>query len=291
MNPVLILGGSGQVARALAARLPQAVVLGRPAFDFDRLDEIPALLARIAPRLIINAAAYTAVDKAESEPEAADRANHLGPKLLAEHAAQAGIALIHISTDYVFDGTKTAPYVETDPTGPTGIYGATKRAGEHAVLAACKRAIVLRTAWVYDATGRNFVRTMLSVAQTRPSLRVVADQIGNPTHAGALADAIVAMATRIEAGWRDEFAGVFHAAGTGAVSWYGFALEIFRQGALHGRAVPEVAAITTAEYPTPAKRPANSRLDCGKLARVFGITLPAWQDSLAPVVAEICAQG
>lgn len=291
MSGVLILGGSGQVARALSRRLPDATVLGRPAFDFDRLAEIPATLARLAPRLIINAAAYTAVDKAESEPDAADRANHLGPALLAHHAAQAGIALIHISTDYVFDGSKPTPYVETDPTGPTGVYGATKLAGERAVLDACKRAIVLRTAWVYDAEGRNFVRTMLTLAQTRPSLRVVADQIGCPTHAGALADAIVAIKSRIDAGWQDAYGGVFHAAGTGFTSWHGFAQEIFRVAALQGRAMPEVAAITTADYPTPARRPANSRLDCSKLAQMFGITLPAWQDSLAPVVAEICGQG
>jgi dTDP-4-dehydrorhamnose reductase len=281
---ILILGGSGQVARALASRLPDAMVLGRPDFDFDAPERITPTLEGIAPRLIINAAAYTAVDKAESEPEAADRANHTGPRLLAEYARRAGIALIHISTDYVFDGSKTEPYVETDPTGPTGVYGATKLAGEQAVLAACDRAIVLRTAWVYAAEGKNFVRTMLSLGSRMPKLRVVADQVGNPTSAADLAGAIAGIIARIEAdGWKPEFAGVFHAAGTGAVSWHGFALEIFR---LAGMAV-DVAAITTAEYPTPAKRPANSRLDCGKLERVFGLKLPAWQESLARVVAEI----
>ena len=292
LNPILITGGSGQVARALGLLLPDAVVIGRPEFDFDTLDAIPATLARLAPRCIINAAAYTAVDKAEADQEAADRANHLGPRILAEYAAQAGIPLIHISTDYVFDGTKPAPYVETDPTGPTGVYGATKLAGEHAVLAACERAIILRTAWVYAAEGKNFVRTMLALGQKMPKLRVVGDQIGNPTCADDLATAIVNIAALIErGGWKPEYRGVFHASGTGSVTWHGFATEIFRLAAEHGRPMPEVDAITTADYPTPAQRPANSRLDCGKLEAVFGQRLPGWQQSVALVVAEIIDAG
>jgi len=289
---ILVLGGSGQVARGLMAQggdLPLAL-RGRPEFDFDAPERIPALLAEIKPRLILNAAAYTAVDKAESEPEAADRANHLGPKLLADYAAAQGIPLIHISTDYVFDGSKRAPYVEDDATGPTGVYGATKLAGEQAVLASGAQAIILRTAWVYAAEGKNFVRTMLGAAQRVPKLRVVADQIGNPTCADDLAAVMLAITRRILAeGWQPEFGGIYHAAGTGSASWYQFAVEIFRLAAAHGRPMPEVEPISTADYPTAAKRPANSQLDCGKLELVFGLALPRWQKSLARVVDEVCA--
>ncbi|MDR3525230.1 MAG: dTDP-4-dehydrorhamnose reductase [Acetobacteraceae bacterium] len=289
---VLVLGGSGQVARALMAQGDDVplVLRGRPALDFDAPDQIPALLTDIKPRLILNAAAYTAVDKAENEPEAADRANHLGPRLLAAYAAAHGIPLLHISTDYVFDGSKRGPYVEEDATGPTGVYGASKLAGEHAVLASGAQAIILRTAWVYAAEGKNFVRTMLGAAQRVPKLRVVADQIGNPSCADDLAAAMLAITRRILAeGFQPEFGGVFHASGTGATSWYHFAVEIFRLAAAHGRPMPEVEPIATADYPTPAKRPANSQLDCGKLERVFGLALPRWQKSLARVVDKVCA--
>ena len=290
--PILVLGGSGQVATCLMAQGEGLglVLRGRPEFDFEQLDRIPALLGEIEPRMIINAAAYTAVDKAESEPEAADRANHLGPAILAEYARAHGIPLIHISTDYVFDGSKRSAYVETDTTGPTGVYGRSKLAGEQAVLARGAQAIILRTAWVYAAEGKNFVRTMLGAAQRVPKLRVVADQIGCPTAAADLASAILAIARRIDAeGWKPEFGGVFHAAGTGEASWYQFAVEIFRLAAAHGRPMPEVEPIATTDWPTPAQRPANSRLDCGKLESVFGLRLPRWQQSLAKVVDTICA--
>ena len=289
-GPILITGGSGQVARALEAHAGSLPVkrVGRPELDFDNLAAIPALLESIAPRMILNAAAYTAVDKAESEPDAADRANHLGPKLIAEYCARAGIPLIHISTDYVFDGEKREPYVETDATNPTGVYGATKLAGEQAVLAANPQSIILRTAWVYAAQGKNFVLTMLNLGKTRPKLRVVADQIGNPTLADDLARAMLQMAGMIERdGWRDSYRGIFHATGTGSTSWHGFASEIFRLAATHGQAAPEVEAITTAEYPTPARRPANSRLDVAKLRDVFNLMLPPWQQSLSQSVDEI----
>ena len=263
--------------------------IGRPELDFDAPDSIPATLATIAPRLIINAAAYTAVDRAESEPAAADRANHLGPRILAEYCAGAGIPLIHVSTDYVFDGAKGAPYVETDPTSPTGVYGATKLAGEQAVLDANPRSIVLRTAWVYAAEGKNFVRTMLGAARRMPTLRVVADQIGNPTNADDLAHAILAIAGLIErGGWQERYRGVFHATGSGSTSWHGLACAIFRAAAPHGFTPPEVAAIATADWPTPARRPADSRLDCAELARVFGVHLPAWEPSLQRTVSTIC---
>ena len=227
------------------------------------------------------------MDAAEADPDAAARANRDGPALLAALCAEAGLPLIHVSTDYVFDGLKGAPYVETDPPCPTGVYGATKLAGERAVLAAGGRAVVLRTSWVYAATGRNFVRTMLGAAA--PRLRVVADQQGCPTAAADLAAAVLAVAARLREGWRDEYAGVFHAAGTGATTWHGLAVAIFEEAARHGRPVPAVDAIATADWPTPARRPPDSRLDCGKLHRVFGVRLPAWRPSLAGVVDALLA--
>ena len=283
---ILATGGAGQVATELAARGVARV--GRPEFDFDRPDTITAAFDRLRPTLVINAAAWTAVDAAEKEADAAYRANRDGPAMLARLCARDGVPLIHISTDYVFDGAKDGPYTEDDPTGPTGVYGASKLAGEQAVLDSGARAAVLRTAWVYNATGKNFVRTMLNVAQKTDTLRVVGDQRGCPTHAGDLADAILAVAARTAA-WDASYAGVFHAAGTGSTSWHGFAVAVFAEAARHGRPAPTVHAITTAEYPTPAKRPANSVLDCTKLGRVFGVQLPAWQPSLVRTVDAMVA--
>lgn len=289
-GPILITGGSGQLATCLeraAGDLPVRRI-GRPELDFEVPDAIGGLLADIAPRMIINAAAYTAVDKAESEPDAADRANHLGPKLLAEYAAHAGIPLIHVSTDYVFDGTKGAAYLEDDAPSPTGVYGATKLAGEQAVLAAHARSIVLRTSWVYSAIGRNFMLTMLNAARRMPKLRVVGDQIGNPTNAGDLADAIITIAAMIErGGWRDSYRGVFHAAGSGFTSWHGFAAAIFCHAAPHGVPVPALEAIGTADWPTPARRPADSRLNSGRLGDVFGVRLPPWEASLIQTIDAV----
>ena len=285
---ILVTGGAGQVATELAARGDGRLsVVGRPEFDFDQPDTITAVFDRVKPTLVVNAAAWTAVDAAEKEVDAAYRANRDGPAALAKLCARDGVPLIHISTDYVFDGSKNAPYTEDDATGPTGVYGASKLAGEQAVLESGAHAAILRTAWVYNATGKNFVRTMLNVAQKTNTLRVVADQHGCPTNAGDLADAILAVADRMSAGWDPSYAGVFHAAGTGSTSWHGFAQAIFAEAARHGRPEPTVTGITTAEYPTPAKRPANSRLDCSKLARVFGVRLPDWQPSLARTVEII----
>ena len=192
---ILVTGGHGQLASALAQH-PDVTVVGRPEFDFDRPETIDAAFAAAKPACVINAAAWTAVDAAETDPEGATRANCDGPAWLARLCAEAGIPLIHVSTDYVFDGDKGAPYVETDPTGPTGVYGSTKLAGEAAVLTACPRAIVVRTAWVYSATGKNFVRTMLTLGKTRDHLRVVADQRGCPTAAADLADIVLGIAPR-----------------------------------------------------------------------------------------------
>ncbi len=284
---ILVTGGVGQVATELAARGGDRVArVGRPEFDFDQPATVAAVFDRIRPTLVVNAAAWTAVDAAETEAEAAFRANRDGPAALARLCATAGIPLVHISTDYVFDGCKGAPYVETDPTSPTGVYGSSKLAGEQAVLGH-GRAVVLRTSWVYAAHGKNFVRTMLGAAQKTNALKVVADQQGCPTNAGDLADAILAVAARIEAGWQADYAGVFHAAGTGSTTWHGLALATFEEAARHGRAMPTVAAITTADWPTPARRPPDSRLDCTKLARVFGVRLPAWRPTLARTVDAI----
>jgi len=289
---ILVTGGSGQLASELLALAPDRVSrVGRPDFDFDRPDAIAACFRAANPWLVVNAAAYTAVDAAETDEAAAVRANRDGPAALAALCAEAGVPLIHISTDYVYDGTKAAPYVETDPIAPRSVYGASKAAGEAAVRASGARAIILRTAWVYAATGRNFVRTMLNLAKTRDELKVVADQHGNPTSAADLARAILVIASRIQdEGWRDDYAGVFHAAGTGETTWHGLAMAVFTESLRHGGRMPRtVAAIPTAEYPTPATRPANSRLDCGRLEAVFGVRLPFWRDSLARTIDQMFA--
>jgi dTDP-4-dehydrorhamnose reductase len=287
--PILVTGGSGQLASALAAAADVRRV-GRPEFDFDRPDSIEVAFRAAAPKLVVNAAAYTAVDAAENDLDAAYRANRDGPAILVRLCAAADIPLIHISTDYVFDGTKPAPYVETDKVAPQCVYGASKLAGEQAVIASDAKAIVLRTAWVYAATGKNFVRTMLTLGKTRDRLSVVADQHGCPTTAADLADAILAIVARLDAtGWQPSYRGIFHAAGTGATTWYGLAVATFEDASRHGAKVPEVMPITTAEYPTPARRPANSRLDCTRLNDVFGVRLPHWRNSLTRTVDAIFA--
>ena len=285
---ILVTGGTGQLAQMLAAEGGARVtVVGRPTFDFDRPDSIAETIRTHRPALVVNAAAWTAVDGAEAEPDAAARANRDGPAILAALCADLRIPLIHISTDYVFDGDKSAPYVETDRTSPTGVYGQTKLEGEQAVLAACPQSVVLRTSWVYASVGKNFVRTMLGAAQKTGTLRVVADQRGCPTSARDLAIAVLGIAARIAAGWDPAYAGVFHAAGTGDTTWHGMAEAVFAAAAQHGRTRPTVVPIATADWPTPARRPPDSRLDCAKLAQVYGITLPPWPTSVRQVVAEL----
>jgi dTDP-4-dehydrorhamnose reductase len=292
--PILVTGGTGQLAVALteSAPLRELVVhrVGRPALDFDRPASVAEMFAAAAPSVVVNAAAYTAVDAAEDDVDAAFRANRDGPAELARLCEAAGIPLIQVSTDYVFDGHKGAPYHETDATAPQSVYGASKLAGEDAVLAACSRVIVLRTSWVYSPTGRNFVRTMLAAGQRNSQLRVVADQTGCPTSSQDLAHAILSMAGRlITGGWLDQYAGIYHAAGTGAATWHELATATFEAAARHGLAQPAVVPIATDEWPTRAKRPPDSRLDCGKLASVFGLRLPPWQDGLARTVDAIFA--
>ena len=285
---LLVTGGSGQLATALAQARPNGTrVVGRPEFDFDRPETIGQMLRNHRPEMVVNAAAWTAVDAAEASPEAADRANHTGPASLALHCRAMGIPLVHISTDYVFDGCKGTPYVETDTVNPTQVYGRTKLAGERAVMAAHPEAAVLRTAWVYGRTGRNFVYTMLGAARRTTSLRVVADQLGCPTNADDLAAAVLAICDRLAAG-APGLAGIMHLAGQGATSWHGFASAIFAEAGRHGWPVPDLQAIATADWPTPARRPADTRLDCSRAASL-GVRLPPWQDSLRHAIAAICA--
>lgn len=293
-QPVLVTGASGQLGTALARSGAEWTFrpVGRPSLDFDRPDAIPSLFKALAPRAVVNAAAYTAVDAAESDAAAAFRANRDGPALLARLCHDAGIPLIHISTDYVFDGTKGAPYCESDHASPLGVYGASKRAGEQQVLNVGGMSLVVRTSWVISPTGRNFVSTMLAASAKTDRLRVVADQRGRPTSARDLAAVIVGILGRIETGgWQNRYGGVFHAAGSGEASWHGLASAIFEEAALHGLAKPEIIPITTADWPTPARRPPDSRLDCSHLAEVFGLRLPHWRESLGRIVSEIIRAG
>ena len=292
-GPILITGATGQLGHALADLARQRglehVAVSRPEFDFESGETIDVCLAISKPWLVVNAAAYTAVDAAETDAAAADRANHGGPARIAEYCAAAGIPLIHISTDYVFDGAKGSPYVETDPTHPAGIYGASKRAGELAVLGSGAQAIILRTAWIYSAHGKNFARTMLNAARKTNALRVVADQKGTPTAAPDLAAAILDIAALLALGWKPNYRGIFHATCAGETSWHGFAEAIFAAAARSGLQSPTLTAIRTEDWPTPAKRPADSRLDCSKLALTFGVRLPAWQASVPPIVRQLLA--
>jgi len=292
---ILITGATGQLGTELVRLATDAAIpfmaVSRPDFDFERPETIATAFHQAAPTLVINAAAYTAVDAAETHIEAAKAGNHTGPLALAELCAAAGIPFIHVSTDYVFDGLKGAPYLESDPTNPTGIYGVTKRDGENAILATNAHAIILRTAWVYAAHGKNFCRTMLAAARKTPSLRVVADQRGTPTAAQDLAAAILAITQTITAtGWQPHYRGIYHATNTGETTWHGFATAIFAAAATHGHPTPEITPITTADWPTPARRPADSRLNTTKLAATFGVTLPPWQASLPGIVANLIAR-
>lgn len=288
-GPVLVTGGGGQLASCLAAAGgPRIRRVGRPGLDFDRPDSLRETFDRVRPAAVVNAAAWTAVDAAEGDPDGAARANRDGPALLAALCAEVPIPFIHVSTDYVFAGDKGAPYVEEDPVSPTGVYGRTKAQGEQAVLAAGARSVILRTSWVYSAGGKNFVRTMLGAGAKNATLKVVGDQIGCPTSADDLAATIIAILSQIErGGWQEAQGGLFHAAGTGETSWHGLAVASLERAARHGQRMPEVLAIRTEDWPTPARRPADSRLNCDKLARVFGHRLPAWQDSLALTVDRL----
>ena len=289
---VLVTGTQGQVARAMMERGPAhgAVVtaLGRPNLDLADPASIKRALERAACDVIVNAAAYTAVDKAESEPEAAMRVNGDGAGAVARTAASAKRPIVQLSTDYVFDGASSRPYVETDPTGPIGAYGRSKRAGEEAVAAATPDHAILRTAWVYSPFGANFVRTMLRLGATREALSVVADQHGAPTSALDIADAVLRVCANLYARPADaSLRGVFHMTGAGEATWADFAREIFAEAERHGASPVRVNSIATKDYPTPARRPANSRLDTRKLAAAHGVELPHWRASTRDCVARL----
>lgn len=285
---IAVVGIEGQLARSLTAAETkhEIVSVGRPELDLTVPASVGRVLGGLAPNMIVNAAAYTAVDKAESEEAAAFAINAEGAGAIAAAAAALAVPLVHVSTDYVFDGSQARPYTEADPVRPLGVYGRSKLEGERQVVAAWHKHIILRTAWVYSPYGNNFIKTMLRLAGTRPEISVVDDQIGNPTFAPHLADAILAIASRIESG-ADVQWGLYHAAGSGDVTWCGLARETFAASARHTGPTASVKAITTAEYPTPARRPANSRLDCGRLAAAFGVRLPPWQDGVEACVSAL----
>lgn len=290
MRRILVIGRTGQLAGALAAASwPAAIALvprGRAEIDLAQPARVAAAVAAEKPALVINAAAYTAVDKAESEPDLAFAVNRDGPAALAEACRALGAPLIHVSTDYVFDGAKRGAYVEEDPVNPVSVYGASKQAGESAIRARLPAHVILRTAWVYAPQGQNFVRTMLRLGRERPELRVVDDQTGCPTSAAELARAVQAAALRLLAGGRDH--GTFHFCGAGQTSWFGFAEAIFD---LAGGPRPRLTPIPTSGYPTPARRPANSVLDSARFARLYGVTARPWRESLARCLKDIAALG
>lgn len=287
MRRILVTGQGGQLATGLADALPARdfapLLVGQPDFDFIDPAGVARAFAAARPEAVVNCAAWTAVDAAEDQEPAAFLANALGPAQLAGLCAAAAIPLIQVSTDYVFDGAKGAPYVETDPPAPVSAYGRTKLAGEWAALAGNPQTLVLRTAWVHAPVGRNFVETMLRLGAEREELRVVADQRGAPTAAPDLADAIAGILAVIrDRGWQPAHRGVFHAVNAGETTWHGFAEAIF---AAAGGKRPRVAPIATSDYPTKAHRPADSRLSTRKLAEVFGVTLPSWEDGLKRALA------
>ncbi|PTX00112.1 dTDP-4-dehydrorhamnose reductase [Pararhodobacter aggregans] len=277
---VLVFGKTGQVATELQ-RHPGVLALGRDAADLSDAQACAAAIRAHRPRAVINAAAYTAVDRAESDEAHALRVNAGAPAAMARECAALGLPFVTISTDYVFDGAGTDPFAPDAPTGPLGAYGRSKLAGEEAVRAAGGAQAILRTSWVFSAHGANFVKTMLRLSETRDSLTVVADQIGGPTPARAIAGACLTIAAHLG---RDPGAsGTYHFAGTPDVSWADFAREIFARA---GRATT-VTPIPTADYPTPARRPANSRLDCRTTEAVFGIARPDWRQALTQTLTEL----
>ena len=302
---ILVAGASGQVGDALVrtlAPLGEVIAPRRAELDLADAASIRRLMREVWPRWVVNAGAYTAVDKAESEPELAMAINAAAPGVLAEEAKKIGAAVIHFSTDYVFDGAKSAPYVETDATGPLNVYGRTKLEGEQALATSGAAHLIFRTSWVYGPTGKNFVRSILRMAREREVLRIVADQHGAPTWSEELARMTAYVIARQEAKAAESGAelsemvrpvsGIYHATGAGETTWFGLAAAVIEE---LRRLEPEarlarVEAIATAEYPTPAMRPKNSRLDCTKLERVFGWQMPEWGDSLKRVLAEL-AQG
>jgi dTDP-4-dehydrorhamnose reductase len=284
MMRIAVTGSKGQVATSLikrAALKAEVLALGRPAFDLVDRAGVLAGLEAARPDVIINAAAYTAVEKAEAEEAVAVRVNGDGAGHVAESASRLGVPLLHLSTDYVFDGALDRPYREDDPTAPAGAYGRSKLVGEKKVAERCEDSVILRTAWLYSPFGANFVRTMLRLNETRDEVGVVADQRGNPTSALDIADALIAIAARVKDDASPALRGIFHMTGSGEATWADFAEAVFREAATRGRRSTRVKRIATADYPSTARRPPNSRLDNEKLARVYGFRLPDWRQSVA----------
>ncbi len=291
MKP-LVLGAQGQLGQELAtlcvARRIAATLLPRQECDISNLGQIRAAIDSTRPSVIINAAAYTKVDQAENEPGLAQRANRDGPAMLAQASADLGVPLIHVSTDYVFDGSKPSAYVETDPVMPLGIYGLSKEAGERAIRSVQRRHVIIRTAWVYGIHGRNFLKTMLDLAASREGWGVVNDQVGNPTATADLAEALLTAAEKTS--WDDTSWGTYHFAGQGDATWFEFAEEIVASQAAFTGKRPALKAIATEEFPTPARRPRNSRLNSDLFASVFGVRALPWRERTREVVQTIFAQ-
>lgn len=296
---ILLLGKNGQLGWELQRSLSvlgEIVACDRTEADLENLEQLQAVIRKVSPQVIVNAAAYTAVDKAESEPERALLINSKAVDLLAKEACQLNAWLIHYSTDYVFDGTKEGPYLETDATHPISIYGKTKLSGEEAIRASGCKHLILRTSWVYAARGNNFIKTMLRLAQERNEIKVVFDQIGAPTSAEMLADVTTCCLYRLQydASFAAHQGGTYHLAAGGRTSWHGFAQFILNEAVHHGVELTatsqNVLAIPTSEYPLPAKRPANSQLITEKITTTFGIKLPPWQLHAQRTVAEIVSR-
>jgi dTDP-4-dehydrorhamnose reductase len=294
---ILLTGVNGQVGHALKTKLLQheVIPLSREQLDLTKVHDIRRIVREVKPNLIINPAAYTAVDKAESEPDLAYAINTTAPQILAEEAARLNAGLIHFSTDYVYDGTKATPYIENDEVNPVSMYGKSKLAGEEAIRNVDLPHLILRTSWVYGAYGKNFLKTILRLASERESLRIVADQFGAPTSNESIADSIVQLVDAWQLGQENQ-TGVYHFTNTGSTSWHGFSCEIIneynRLSKIKGwpglkTSVESIVAIATAEYPTPAARPVNSRLNNTKLKMVFTIELPSWPHGLQQVMQTL----
>jgi dTDP-4-dehydrorhamnose reductase len=293
MPRVLLFGSSGQVGSELAQRFARCdlVALDRGAADLRKSASLRDIIRRVHPEVILNAAAYTAVDRAESEPEFADLINHRAPAVMAEEAERLGCLLVHYSTDYVFDGSKNSPWLEIDPPAPLNVYGESKLAGERAIAQTCSRHLILRTSWIYGPHGRNFLQTMLRVGRERTEIRVVNDQWGAPTPAALLASCTRGMLEQVmhpDSRTAQSWAGIYNVSCGGSTSWFEFAEVIFREAAKRElRVRPIVQSIASHEYPTPARRPHNSVLSSDKLAERFHLRLPQWRSSLGGVFAAM----
>ena len=296
MTQILLIGAAGQVGQELQKVLPAlgtVTAMSRDSLDVSQSDAIRTQIQSAQPQIIVNAAAYTAVDRAETEIDLAHQINAVAPEVMAQEAEKLGATLVHISTDYVFDGTKGSPYLEEDETQPQGRYGQSKRAGEIAVSQACSKYIILRTAWVYGCAGKgNFVKTMLRLGRDRDALNVVADQIGTPTWAKDIADAIATLLQRQQKEPSAVPYGIYHFTNSGATSWYDFAQAIFEEAQALGIPIQlkQLNPITTAEYPTPAQRPFYSVLSWSKITQAIGHPAPHWRVSLRNMLQEYQSQ-